>query len=172
MTKGVYKLGPGFRTMLVSIDELPKSQNTLWIRILGRDQTQTSAIREIFDLPIDHPRRNKILRLLASWNVRIESGEIENFLGQEEIMGFSQAFLDWEEATEQRGKTIGQREQARSIVLRLLSRKVGILPVDLRSQIEQLSLEQAEALSDALLDFKSLTDVVNWLDRQSLTHNR
>jgi Domain of unknown function (DUF4351) len=184
MTKGVYKLGPGLRTMLVSIDELPKTQNTLWIRILGRDQTQVSAIREIFDLPMDHPRRNKILRLLASWNVKIESGEIENFLGQELIMGFSQAFLDWEEATEQRGISIGQeqgisigkkrgisigqREQARSIVLRQLSRKIGLLPEDIRSQIEQLSLEQSEALGDALLDFSLLTDLAEWLDSQPL----
>ena len=51
--------------------------------------------------------------------------EIESFLGQEIIMAFSQAFLDWEEATEakgisigeQRGISIGQQEHARSLVI-------------------------------------------------------
>jgi hypothetical protein len=49
-------------------------------------------------------------------------------------MGFSQAFLDWEEATEKRGEQRGQR----SIVIRLLARRIGILPVELRSKVEQL----------------------------------
>ncbi len=90
------------------------------------DQTQSSALREVSTLPKDHPRRNKIIRLLASWGVKIETGEIESFLGQEIIMGFSQAFLDWEEATEAKGIAIGQREQDRSLVLRQLARRIGI----------------------------------------------
>ena len=63
-------------------------------------------------------------------------------------MAFSQAFLDWEEATEakgisigeQRGISIGQQEHARSLVIRLLARRIGLLPTELRSQVEQLSL--------------------------------
>jgi hypothetical protein len=59
-------------------------------------------------------------------------------------MGFSQAFLDWEEATEAKGISIGekrgqaigilmgQQEQARSLVLRQLGRRIGMLPVDIR----------------------------------------
>jgi Domain of unknown function (DUF4351) len=152
---GVYTLGPGLRTFLVAIDELPTTQKTLWIRILGRDQTQLTALQEVSNLPKDHPRRNKIIRLLASWGVKLETGEIEHFLGQEIIMGFSQAFLDWEEATEKRGQL--------SIVIRLLARRIGILPVELRSKVEQLSSEQLESLSEALLDFGNLTDLTNWL---------
>jgi Domain of unknown function (DUF4351) len=169
---GIYTLGPGLRTILVSIDELPTSQKTLWIRLLGRDQTQISALREVSNLPKDHPRRNKILRLLAAWGVKIETGEIENFFGQEIIMAFSQAFLDWEEATqekgveigEKRGISIGKQEQARSLVLRQLARRVGIMPAELRSQIEQLSITQLDDLGEALLDFEQLTDLTNWLD--------
>ena len=86
-------------------------------------------------------------------------------------MAFSQAFLDWEAATEergisigeQRGISIGQREQARAIVLRQLSRRIGVLPIEVRSQVEKLSLEQSERLGDALLDFGPLADLVNWL---------
>jgi hypothetical protein len=96
---------------------------------------------------------------LASWGVKLETGEIEDFLGREIIMGFSQAFLDWEEATEKRGEQRGQR----SIVIRLLARRIGILPVELRSKVEQLSSEQLESLSEALLDFGNLTDLTNWL---------
>jgi Domain of unknown function (DUF4351) len=171
---GIYALGPGLQTILVSIDELPINQKTLWIRLLGRDQTQISALREVSHLPKDHPRRNKILRLLADWGVKIETGEIENFLGQEIIMGFSQAFLDWEQATEakgiaigeQRGISIGQREQARSLVLRQLARRISILPLEIRSQVEQLSVPQLESLGEALLDFEKLADLTDWLKAQ------
>jgi hypothetical protein len=179
---GIYTMGPGLRTILVSIDELPTTQKTLWIRLLGRDQTQISALREVSRLPKDHPRRNKIIRLLADWGVKIETGEIENFLGQEIIMGFSQAFLDWEEATEakgeakgiaigeQRGQEIGiaiGEQKARSLVLRQLARRIGILPTELRSQVEQLSVTQLESLGEALLDFEQLSDLTTWLDDRS-----
>jgi hypothetical protein len=108
-------------------------------------------------------------RLLASWGVKIETGEIEtgeieSFLGQEIIMAFSQSFLDWEAATEAKGIAIGQREQARSIVIRQLTRRIGILPMEIRSQVEQLSVIQLDELSEALLDFEQLADLLDWLD--------
>ncbi len=83
-------------------------------------------------------------------------------------MAFSQSFLDWEAATEAKGQakgiTIGQREQARSLVLRQLARRIGIMPADLRSQVEQLSIMQLDELGEALLDFEQLTDLTNWLN--------
>jgi len=91
----------------VSIDELPQTQGTLWIRILGRDQTQTLAIQEVVNLPSDHPRRDRILRLLAAWKVRIDIGEVQDFLQQETVMAYPQAFLDWEEATRDKGREQG-----------------------------------------------------------------
>lgn len=105
--RGVYTVGPGLRTKLVSIDELPQTQGTLWIRILGRDQTQTLAIQEVVNLPSDHPRRDRILRLSAAWKVRIDIGEVQDFLQQETVMAYPQAFLDWEEATRDKGREQG-----------------------------------------------------------------
>lgn len=82
-------------------------------------------------------------------------------------MAFSQAFLDWEQATEakgeKRGIEIGQ-QQTRSLIIRLLARRIGILPAELRSQVEQLSIVQLESLGEALLDFEQLSDLMTWLD--------
>jgi hypothetical protein len=87
-------------------------------------------------------------------------------------MGFSQAFLDWEEATEAKGIAIRQREHARSLVLRQLARRIGILPIEVRSQVEALSLMQLDELGEALLDFEQLTHLTHWLDelRSDLDH--
>ena len=59
------------KTAIVAIDQLPETEETLWLRILGRDATQEQAIREVLALPVDHSRRSQILRLLASWKVRL-----------------------------------------------------------------------------------------------------
>ncbi|WP_373527719.1 Rpn family recombination-promoting nuclease/putative transposase [Nostoc sp.] len=61
------------------------------------------------------------------------------------------------------GREEGREEGERTIVLRLLNRRVGNIPDALLSQIQGLSVEQLEALGDALLDFSSLADLERWL---------
>ncbi|MCC5599377.1 DUF2887 domain-containing protein [Nostoc favosum] len=56
-----------------------------------------------------------------------------------------------------------KEEEARSLILRLLNRRVGAVPEQLQRQIQVLSLEQLEALGDALLDFSTLADLEGWL---------
>jgi len=63
----------------------------------------------------------------------------------------------------ERGKEEGQQEQAQTLVLRQLQKRVGELPQQLREQIQGLSLEQLEALGEALLDFSAIADLLNWL---------
>ncbi|BCL36872.1 DUF4351 domain-containing protein [Nostoc sp. MS1] len=67
---------------------------------------------------------------------------------------------------EQRGEQRGlQRE--RSLILRLLQKRVGELPQDVSDRLETSSLEQLENLGEALLDFTSLADLFSWLDTHS-----
>ncbi|MCY7274126.1 MAG: DUF4351 domain-containing protein [Phormidesmis sp. CAN_BIN44] len=150
----------------VAIDQLPETEETLWLRILGRDETQERAIREVLALPTNHPRRNGILRLLASWKVRIDVGGIEDFSGQEALMALSEAFLEWGQATQQRAEVKGIEQGQRSLLLRQLARRVGEVPEAARSQIDALSLIQLESLGEALLDFSNLTDLEAWLAEQ------
>lgn len=56
----------------------------------------------------------------------------------------------------ERGKEEGQQEQAQTLVLRQLQKRVGELPQQVREQIQGLSLEQLETLGEALLDFSAL----------------
>ena len=78
------------------------------------------------------------------------------------MVTLSQAYLEWERQTEERGIQQGAEREAR-LILRLLSRRVGELPDSLRSQINVLSLSQLESLGEALLDFTSLSDLKAWL---------
>ncbi|MGF2037785.1 MAG: Rpn family recombination-promoting nuclease/putative transposase [Nostoc sp. CmiVER01] len=56
----------------------------------------------------------------------------------------------------ERGKQEGQQEQAQTLVLRQLQKRLGELPQQVREQIQGLSVKQLEALGEALLDFSAL----------------
>ncbi|WP_373528042.1 DUF4351 domain-containing protein [Nostoc sp.] len=63
----------------------------------------------------------------------------------------------------ERGKEEGKQEGEQALVIRQLQKRVGELPQQVREQIQSLSLEQLEALGDALLDFRAIADLLNWL---------
>ncbi|MEL7039180.1 MAG: Rpn family recombination-promoting nuclease/putative transposase [Cyanobacteria bacterium J06592_8] len=63
----------------------------------------------------------------------------------------------------QEGLEDGRQQEGRSLILRLLTRKFGELSPQVRSQVESLSLEQLEALSEVLLDFSTLSELTRWL---------
>ena len=63
----------------------------------------------------------------------------------------------------ERGEQEGRQKQAREIVLRQLQRRVGELPQEVIEEIQALSLEQLESLGEALLDFTTMDDLLNWM---------
>jgi hypothetical protein len=72
--RGIYFLPPAFLTGLVVIDQLPQTQKTLWLRLLGRGRVQHQAIEELAALPAHHPLRS------VSWEL------FDNLLGQLEAL--------------------------------------------------------------------------------------
>ena len=57
------------------------------------------------------------------------------------------------------------RQQEASLLIRLLNRRIANIPQDLTRQVSNLSLEQLENLGEALLDFTTEADLVNWLNQ-------
>ena len=58
----------------------------------------------------------------------------------------------------------GVQQEAINLVLRLLTRKLGEFPVDLRDKVNQLSVEELENLAVDLLGFESVSDLEIWLN--------
>jgi len=69
-----------------------------------------------------------------------------------------------EEAREEARQEI-RLEEARSLILRQLNRKVGEVPTMAKSQVEALDLTELEDLAEALLNFETLADLRAWLER-------
>jgi hypothetical protein len=142
---GVYFVADLFKTALVAIDQLPVVPETLLLRVLGRDQTQKQAIEEVIALPVDAPQRRRILRLVASWKVRIDMGELEGFVEREEIMTITKAFLTWEQETENRGRQEGRQEKEIEIALNMLRRNIGLETISDVIGLTLLQLQQLQS---------------------------
>jgi Domain of unknown function (DUF4351) len=67
----------------------------------------------------------------------------------------------------QEGEEGGAIRQARSLLLRMLDRKLGSIPDQTLAQVNTLSIARLDCLGDALLDFESMDDLTTWLDDQN-----
>lgn len=72
-----------------------------------------------------------------------------------------------EQKGREKGRQEGRQEEGASLVLRQLARRFAQLAPEMRSQIQQLPIAQLEELGEALLDFSSVQDLTDWLQRSS-----
>ena len=163
-SQGIYHFPNSMiQTVIVSIKELPTTPEYLWLRILGRNQTQAKAIEEVLALSPTDPRRTSILRMLFAWKiVTIETNPSLIEFSEVMSMAYPQVYLDWETATEARG----EEKKALSIVLRLLNRRIGLLDEAREAKVRALSVNQLDDLSEAIFDFSVLADLDRWLNSQ------
>ena len=104
------------------------------------------------------PRKEwKFLLTRRLWLGLTYEKDLVKRLFKEGMMRESVIYQDIIREGEEKGE---QRE--RSLILRLLTRRVGELPQTWRDRVNTLSLEQLENLGEALLDFQGITDLETW----------
>jgi hypothetical protein len=113
-TNGIYLCPLAFRTGLVVIHQLPKTPDTLWMRLLGRGRVQKQAIRELEVLPSTSPRKAAILELLADWRAMLEIRDLLTQDEEELIMNLSPVYQqrrqEWRQEGVQEGHELGVQE--------------------------------------------------------------
>jgi predicted transposase/invertase (TIGR01784 family) len=145
-----------------------------------RPRVKVECLRLLTTLRLD-PARTKLISGFVDTYLRLNVQEEQVFqesvgtLEGIEREGIMQIVTSWMEQGiaegrtegiaegEQRGRTEGRTEEARSLILRQLTRRLGTLPVTVEAQVQALALPQLEALGEALLDFAELGDLVEWL---------
>lgn len=88
---------------------------------------------------------------------RLSREEIAAMLGLSEL----RETRVYQEGREEGLQVGAEREKA--LISRQLTRKLGPLPDSLQAQVNALSLEQLEALGEALFDFAEASDLETWL---------
>jgi hypothetical protein len=97
------------------------------------------------------------LQLNAHEAVQFQTALVQAQLQEQEVV--MEIVTSWMREGIQQGK----QAEALTLVLRQILRRVGPLDAADEAQIRRLSLEALEDLSEALLDFTQMADVVTWL---------
>ncbi len=131
---GVYFLGEEFSTTIVVIHQLPRTSETLWLRILGKGTVQKQAINELAALPADDPLRVNTLELLYNLRTILEANQPLELEDQELIMELSPLYLGRLDEAVQQWVQQGER----LVIENLLQFRFGTLNEELRSIINPL----------------------------------
>jgi hypothetical protein len=168
---GFYFLPPLFCTALVAIHQLPVNRDTLWLRLMGRGAVQAQAISKLLVLPANYPMKRTTIEYLAVLQISLNVGQ--NLSTDERIlaMNLSPVYEKWRQETLdeglqqglEQGLQRGRQEEGRSLVRRLLLRRIGMITPTSEAKILTLSISKLEILCEALLDFSSSADLDDWL---------
>jgi len=148
------------------------------LRILGKGRTQEKAIRELEALPTNHPYRENVLeliyKLLHILSVNKSKGEViekedEDLMRRLDVL-YEETLKQYGQQVRQEGRLEGlqqglqlKQEGEALLTIRQLKRLLGELPPEIEAEIRGLNTNTIEALAEALLDFKTLEDLTNWL---------
>jgi predicted transposase YdaD len=100
-------------------------------------------------------------RVLAG--LRYDKSLINQILKESDMLEESVIYQDILQKGRRRGLQEGAEEEARKVAMRQLELRLGKLSRTVRRRIERLTLDQIEALCEALLDFQSKQDLTRWL---------
>ena len=162
--KGIYLLPGNSRGRIIVVHQLPVNPQTLWLRIMGKGKVQENAIEELNALPKDNPYRDSVLELVSNLFTMLElNKEKRQELTKEDqelIMKLSPIY----KARLDEARQEGIQQEATLLIVRLLKRKIGELSPNLESRVMDLPIHILEDLGEALLEFNSVDDLINWLN--------
>ncbi|GAA6621741.1 hypothetical protein [Scytonema sp. NUACC26] len=158
-TTGVYFTPDTYRMALVVIHQLPLTQETLWLRMLGRGTVQSRAIDELEALPVNHPFRQATLELLYTLRQHLAAQTISAPEDRELIMRLAPLYQQDRELAKQEGelkgrvegRVEGQLEERRQVVESLLRVRFGTLDPELATIIESILALPPEEFTPLLL---------------------
>ncbi|MBD2493935.1 Rpn family recombination-promoting nuclease/putative transposase [Nostoc sp. FACHB-280] len=129
-------------------DELAPTEARYLLERSSVEQSETAS-RAIIEL---------VITILVYKFEQLSRTEVEQMLGI--TLQETRVYREIKEEGREEGRIEGER----SLILRLLQKRVGELPPDVCESITTLCLEELENLGEALLDFTSLADLQVWLE--------
>ena len=160
---GIYYLAKSLHAAIVVIHQLPQTQETLWLRLLGRGTVQKRAIDELAALPLNQPYVKITLELLYNLQKNLKINQSSQTEDQELIMRLAPLYQQDRELAKQEGLQEGLQKEKR-LIIRLLNRRIGEIDSLLIQKVQELTVEKLEELGETLLDFTSVTDLETWLE--------
>ena len=157
--EGIYFLAPSLRTAITVIHQLPPTEATLWLRILGRGKVQARAIDELESLPEDHPFRVNALELLLNLRTSLTNDQELEQEDRELIMRLSPLYTSRLQEELDAGRQQGLQQGERLVVENLLKARFGSLDPDLSLIIERILLLPVEEFTPLIINL-SRTELI------------
>ncbi|MBD2446382.1 hypothetical protein H6G76_04240 [Nostoc sp. FACHB-152] len=152
---GVHFFGEYFRTAIVAIHQLPRIEETLWLRLLGKGRVQQQAIDELEALPQDNPLRAKAIDLLLSLKTTLEVNQNIDQEDRDLIMRLSpiyeQKLAEAKQEGIQEGIQEGLQAERRKVINNLLQFRFGTVDTELAGIIQPLLALAPEEFTPLLL---------------------
>ena len=141
--KGVYFLPKYQKAAIVAINQLSMTEDTLWLRVMGKGRTQMEAISEVVELSKENDKWDRLMEIFASWRKNLElNSDVNDQEARELIMSLSPAYLkqreDWKQEGIEEGRQEGQKDGQRLIVESLLAVRFGNLDEELSAIVSPL----------------------------------
>ena len=156
---GFFFMGDTLRVGFVVVHQLPVVQETLLLRLLGKGSVQRQAIAELLQLP-EQPLKTMVLENLTKLQIMLKKRQSRTQDEQELMLNIDVLYEEWRNQIVQEGES-----RQRSLILRQLTRRIGVLSDEWCDRVRSLSMEQIEILGEALLDFQDAEDFRVWLER-------
>ncbi|WP_232225098.1 hypothetical protein [Dactylococcopsis salina] len=119
--EGFYTLGSSLSTNIIVIHQLPRTEETLWLRVLGRGRVQKEAIDELEALSENNPFRQRALELLYTLQKGLQSKQDIESEDRELIMRLEPLYQQEKEKLVRDAEERGEERTQREIAANLLS---------------------------------------------------
>ena len=138
---GFYRLAPSWKTTIIAIHQLPRTEETLWLRVLGRDKVQKQAIDELEILSSENPFRQPALELLYTLRENLQSRENLEPEERELIMRLAPLYQQEKERWQREAEQTAQRRIAQKLLRKGMAWEEIV-------KLTELSLEEVMELSN------------------------
>jgi flagellar biosynthesis/type III secretory pathway protein FliH len=163
--KGVYFLPKYQKAAIVAINQLSMTEDTLWLRVMGKGKTQTEAITQVVKLSENNHKWERLVEIFASWRKNLELNSNVSDEERELIMSLSPAYLkqreEWKqegiEEGRQQGRQQGQKDGQRLMVESLLAVRFGNLDEELSAIVSPLMELSLTERTQLLLNLSNLS---------------
>ena len=135
------------------------------IQPIDRPKVKAECLRLLATLKLD-PARTRLISGFVDTYLTLNVTEEQTFQTELDRMGLNKEEKVMEIVTS--WMRTGMRNEAEKLVLRQLNRRFGPIEAELEQQIQALSIDRVEDLSDALLDFSDRSQLVVWLKQTSV----
>ncbi len=158
---GVYVMPKYLRTSIVVIHQLPRTPETVWLRLLGKGAVQEQAIDEVEAMSEGNPLQVRALEALRSLRVILELRQEEQDEDDRRlIMRLSPIYLSRLEEASQQGIQQGVQQGIQQSIELALELKFGTLGLELLPEIALISdLERLKAIQRAAIVGTSLEEL-------------